>query len=161
MLNSRQVAYLMGWDPKAKLPEGVLPEPNEEGLWTFAQIQEVMSTKERGKSTNPERIKLRDDELLTTRQAAELHYPKPIQETTFSSYVRRIRRKEAAGDVVLCPPPQPIKTILGHPLWHPYDLGKYLAERPGAGYHVSGDARKGYRGGRVPKAKLELVDAVG
>lgn len=170
LLNARQVAALLGQNPyhEPSQWEGVeLPQPYAEGpLWSADQIRPLIAAhQDRVANRRTKELKWKDSELLTTKVCAALHYPVPskkniqlgilpedkgVQETTFNSYVRRtiVRREEGKDSTNEAP--LPVKEIMDHPLWDPREIREYLINRPGPGYHVSGDTRRGYRGGRVP-----------
>lgn len=156
LLTVRQVALLLGEDPY-QFPKTYgsypgLPAPfREDPVWTPEQIQPLIAAnKDKTPNRRTREVKLTDRDLLDTKQCAALYNPTPIAETTFNSYVRRAAKRAAEGLETLSPAPQPVRHTRGHPLWDPNELRDHLATRPGPGYFVAGETRRGYRGGKVP-----------
>jgi hypothetical protein len=170
LLNTRQVAALIGENPYGfdRIWEAAgLPEPYAEGpLWTPDQIRPVIRDRKDDPAHHKAKaVKWQESELLDTKQCAALHFPIPskkdsesgavlpdrgVQETTWNSYVRRTIQRREQGKDSTNEAPLPAGEVRGHPLWSPVEIREYLINRPGPGYHVSGETRRGYRGGRVP-----------
>lgn len=163
MLNPKQVAVLLNWDPYV-FPKvwqdtaGVLPPAvSEPPLWTTAQVREM-----RGIVTPPAGVRQRkrpplawsDSEMLTAQMCGELHDP-PIKLRSFFANLARKRSREREGLETDGGVPEPDRRVLGHPVWMPETLRDYLANRPGPGNHkTKAEGRNGYTGGRVPGTKV-------
>lgn len=165
LLNLRQVSVLLrrrleavkeSIEKNGTIEHVTIPQAVN-GLWTPDEVREIFWNVPQGTATRT--YAWSDEEMLRPKQIAALHNP-PITPRTFSFYARRadLRREQGLPTTGLCPSSDRI--VFKHPLWAPETIRDYLLSRPGPGYHVSGDERRGYRGGRKPGVRPKRLQTV-